>query len=307
MRRIELLIPHVQKATENERIGSTDGVSLEEYYQYFTEGQNRLQRRILAVNNKVFRTTDTFAASGSESYDNAPFNIFARNMVAHLEFSPTGLDRDYYPLKKATSMERFSVSGSRPSQWILQSGVVLVNCYPLSGTFRRTYNYRLPRLDKRRAVIASRTIGATSLSALTLATTSPYNADDYALDEHLTIVDWNGTVEMRGLPYTGVSSGVVTIQGTTYTFPDGSTAPVGSYVCLGPYSSTHSLLDDQCEDYLLQYCQKRILMRDASGDVGDLVELELGPMIAEILELYADDPENTEIPVTNFQYFQDMD
>lgn len=307
MRRIELLIPQVQRATENERVGSTDGISAEEYYQYFTDGQFMLQRRILAVNNKVFRANDTFDASGSETYDNAPFNIFARNMVVSLEYSSTGAARDYRPLTKRTAAERFSDAGT-PTQYMLESGVIIVNAFPASGTFRRTYNFKLPRLDKRRTTVASHTKSATALSALTLTTTTPFDADDYALSDYLTIVGWDGSIKMRGIPYTAVDSGtgVVTIQGTTYTFPTSSTLTNLDQVCLGEYATTHSLLDDQCEDLLLAYCSKRILMRDSSQDVGDLESI-LAPEIEAVLELYADDPDNQAVPVTNFDYFQDCD
>jgi len=307
LRRIELLITQVQRATENERVGSTDGISAEEYYQYFSDGQTMLQRRILAVNNKLFRTSDTFSASGAESYDNAPADMFARNMIASLEYSSSGLAKDYVHLKKRTQGERFSETGT-PSQYMLESGRILVNAYPSAGSFRRVYNYKLPRLDKRRTTVLSHTKSATALSALTLVTTTPFDSADYALSDYLTIVGWDGTIKMRGIPYTAVDSGtgVVTIQGTTYTFPSDSTLTNGDQVCLGEYAATHSLLDDQCEDFMLTYCQKRILMRDSSQDVSDL-ESVLQPMIDDILELYSDDPDVQEVPVTGFSYFQDCD
>lgn len=308
MRRAELLITHVRRATENVATSSSDAITDEEFLQYLNDGQFLLQRRILAVNDKVFRTSDTFSADGSESYSNAPFNIFSRNRVAELEYSESGLDQDYYKLDKRTALERRSVTG-RPSQYILESQSIIVNSYPSTGTFRRTYNFRVPRLDKRRSTVSSSTASATALTALTLTTTSPFTAADYDLYDHLTIVGSDGTVKMRGIPYTAVDSGtgVVSILDSSYTFPEGSTIANGDHVVLGEYATTHSLLDDQCEDFLLTYCQKRIFMRDSSSDAVELLASDLDPMIQDILEIYSDDPDNQQIPITNFDYFQDLD
>lgn len=305
MRRIELLVKQVQRATENERVGTQDGISLEEYYQYFTDGQFLLQRRILnGTGDKQFRKQDTFAASGSEVYDNAPFDIFAGNKVCALWYSESGLEQDYRRVKKRTEIERASYAG-RPSQYAMRSGQLVINAYPATGTFRRLYNYKLPRLDRRRTTVDTHTKSATALTALTLITTTPFDVDDYALYDHLTIVGSDGAIKMRGIPYTSVAAnGVVTLD--SYTFPTGSTLDNGDYVCLGDYHSTHCTLDDQCEDFLLAYCTKRILMRDSSDDVNEVIAHELNPTILDIIELYGDDPDLDEVPVTDFTYFQDL-
>lgn len=309
MRRIQLLVKPVQRATENELVGSTAGISEEEYYQYFSDGQALLQRRILAINNKVFRSEDIFSATGSERYDNAPPLIFARNMVVSLEYSASGLVQSYYPLKKRTQSERFTITGS-PSQYALESGVLLINAYPQTGTFRRVTNYKLPRLDKRRATVGSFTASATALTALTITgmDATDIAAGVYSQYDYLTLVGWDGTVKMRGVPFTTINTGtgVVTILAGSYTFPTGSTIAAGDYVCFGEYASTHSALDDQCEDFMIQYCMKRIFMRDSSMDVGDL-ETVLEPLIESVLELYSDDPDVQEVPVTNYGYFEDLD
>lgn len=303
MKRAQLLITQVQRATENERVGSTDGISTEEYYQYFTDAARFLQRKILAVNSGAFRRVTTFSADGTEDFD-LPTDIFARNRIVSLEFQDTGSDQDYRPLDKRTALERFSSSG-RPTQYILKDKEILVNAYPTTGTFRLTYNYLVPTVDKRRAVIASRTLSSTAITALGLTASGIYTEADYALADHLTVVGWDGTVKMRGIPYTGVSSGTVTIQNSSYTFPSGSTAPVGDYVCLGENSSSHILMDDQCEDFILTYCQRRILKRDSSADADDIGE-ELSAMLESCIDVYAEQDDVQSVPVTNYEYWQDI-
>jgi hypothetical protein len=302
MLRAELLVKQVQRQTENERVGTNDGISLEEYYRYFNDAQLRLQRMILKVNNKAFRTFTTWSADGTEDYD-LPFDYFTRNTTASLEYSESGNERDYYVLKKETQLERASYQG-RPSKYILEGTRILVNAYPATGTFRLTYTKRLPLVDERRATVASRTLTTGVLSALALAS---YTDADYLLADHLCVVDFNGVIKARGIPYTGVTLGVVTIQGSTYTLPTGyTTVPVGDYVCLGAYSSTHFSVDDSAEDFLVAYCSRRILNRDGSPDAADLTADEL-TMIQDIVDIYADDADVDQVPVTDCEYFGDLD
>ena len=302
MRRAELLVTQVQRATENERIGTTDGISAEEYYQYFTDGVRFLQRKIIMASAKAYRTTYEFSATGVEAY-NLPALIFTQSSVARLEYSPSGTTADYYPLSRVTQLERLSRSGT-PSRYLLSAGQVLVNSYPSSGIFRLTYDQLLPSVDYRRGTVASKTTSSGQLTALTIGNMSSTTV--FTLSDHLTIVDFDGVVKMRGIPYTAVSGlGVVSIKGSAYTYPTGSTIAVGDYVCLGKYASTHAQLDSQAEDFLITYCQRRILKRDASLDANDIAE-ELSDMWRDYVDSYAMGPDVEEVTVTNYEYFDDI-
>jgi hypothetical protein len=305
MRRAELLLTQVQRATENERgSGTADGISPEEYYQYFTDGLRAIQRAIVGPNSKAFRTYTTWSADGTEDYD-LPFDYFARNQIATLEYSQSGNAQDYYKLEKRTQLERFSETGA-PSQYVMEGKRILVNAYPATGTFRLTYVALLPAVDKRRGTVASKTLTSGVLSALTITPSGAFVAADYLLADHLCIVDFNGNITCRKIPYTAVSgAGVLTIQGTTYTVPTGSSIAVGDYVCLGEYATTHFQIDDQAEDFLLAYCQKRIFNRDSSSDAVEM-DAEMRGMLAAIVEVYSDDADTDEVPVTNYNYFDDL-
>ncbi len=305
MRRAQLLIPQVQRATENERVGTNDGISLEEYYQYFTDGLRLVQRQILKVNQKAFRTSTTWSADGTETHT-FPFDLMARNQTATLEYTESGSVADYRGLQKVTQLERRPIAG-RPSQYIVEGNTIIVNNYPATGTFRLTYAALLPAVDKRRAAVSSHTKSSTALTALTLSTASPFTSADYDLYDYLCIVAWDGTINMRSIPYTAVNSstGVVTIQGSSYTFPTGSTLTNGDYVTLGKYSSSHIQLEDQAEDFMIAYCSKRILNRDASLDAAELTA-DMQGMLQDIVDLYSDDGDVDQVPVTNWNYFGDL-
>jgi hypothetical protein len=152
--------------------------------------------------------------------------------------------------------------------------------------------------------ISAVTVGASALTALTL---TGYTAADYDLSDHLTLVDFNGTVKMRGIPYTAVNggTGVVTIQGSSYTFPTGSAAAIGDYVVLGKNASTHPLIDSNAEDFLITYASRRILMRDSSDDAAALNEEEMR-MISGIVDTYAYSPDVELVPVVDSGYWTDL-
>lgn len=299
MRRSELLEKQIRRASENERTGSADGISSEEIYQYLTDGLRFLQRKILLVKGAPFRGTYTWDADGS-SYYGLPFDLFSKSSVVAVFYSSSGEETDYRPLEKVVSRERLFGDGC-PRRYLIEDDRLYVSRYPDSGSFLMTYEKLRPSVDKRRATVGSQTTSNGQLTALTL---SGYTAADYALSDHLTVVDFNGTVKMRGIPYTAVNSGtgVVTIQGTTYTYPSGSTIANGDYVCLGAYASTHPQIDDAFEDFLVTYGTRRLLKRDSSADAADIAE-ELVDMWADGVAVYAQESDISDVPQTSDDFF----
>jgi hypothetical protein len=283
VRRAGLLELQVRRQTGNSRTGNSDSISSEEFLQYFTDAQLCIYRRMLGRNSKFFRTEAEYDASGAERYA-LPADCLGQSVIT-VEFSSTGGAKDYRALDRREYLERATVEGD-PLFYILDGANVLLNPYPTTGTVRLVYNKELPRVDKRRSTVSSHTKSTTALSALTLV---GYTADDYDLSDHLTVVDFNGVVKMRGIPYTAVDSGTgaVSIYGSSYTFPDGSTMSNGDYVCLGANASSHVQLPDFCEDFVLLYCAKRIMNRESSSDAAD-ADPEVQRMAAEIIDLWSD-------------------
>lgn len=306
MRRVEQLIMQVRRATENTRIGTQDGISDEEFIQYLNDGQELCSSAIIQVHRTAFSKEKVFAAPGTESYT-LPFDIWAKQRVLSVEYSPDGQVEHYYTLDQARIIERYSRIGN-PSQYILFNNKLLLNAYPRTGSFRITYDPMLPRLDKRRTTVGAITFSATAVTALTLSTSAPFTASDYSLFDQLSIVGADGTVKMSGLPFTAVNAGtgVVSILNTTFTFATGETGAIGDYICLGVNATTTSSLPDQCEKFLLAYAQRRIMDRDSSTDRVTMTEDEQN-MLADIVGAFADSAgDMDDIVVKNYDYFDDI-
>jgi hypothetical protein len=297
MRRAALLETQVRRATENERTGITDAISSEEFLQYFTDAQLMIYRRMLSASAKNFTLPKIYSASGAETYA-LPGDIFGQSVIS-LEYSPTGAAKDYYEVPMRTHKERVSITGN-PQLFFLGSSSIYVNPYPASGTFRLVYNKALPRVDKRRGTVLSHTKSSTALTALSL---TGYTQADFDLYDHLTIVGFDGTVKMRGIPYTAAPAGVVAIQGSSYTFPEGSTLTnTTDYFCLGENASSHVQLPDFCEDFVLAYCAKRIMNRDSNDDAVEM-SAEMIRMAEEIVDAWALPTQDIDnIPVVDTSY-----
>lgn len=307
MRRVEQLETQARRASENVRVGSADGISSEEFIQYFNDAQELIQTGIVKVHRKAFSKEWTFAAPGTESKA-LPADILGTHRIVSVEYSASGSASDYRRLEPGQLIERAAVPGS-PSFYMVMAGSLLVNPYPSTGTFRVIYDKQIRRLDKRRGTVASRTQGATYLTALTITPSGLFVQADYDLFDEISLVNARGVVQMSGIPHTGVNaSGVVSIYGASgFAFASGELATVGDYVCLGTNSSPTSELPDIAEKLMLVYCTRRVLDRDSSDDRKEFKGDELD-MLSDIIDLYADISADAEVPpISDNGYFDDVD
>ena len=311
MRRAEHLIRQVRNQTENTQTGVTDGISDEEFIQYLNDGQDSIYNSLILSNPQSFtKVVRTSTVKGQEEYD-LPYDLYMDHRLVMVEFTDTGKDENLHRLERRKALER-NTTEAYPCWYAVIRRKLVVSPIPFKGVtdgLRIHYDPRLPRLDKRRTTVASSTVTAGALTALTLDNTDPlFNVDDYDLNDYLSVCDRDGVVLASGIPYDSVSAaGVVTISGGSFTLRDGDTSvPVGSYVTLGEYSTTNSHLAQLCERYLLAYAALKVFRRDSSSDSMEQ-DAELKEIKNEILQNYADPTGDvTEIPVSDYEIF-DLD
>jgi hypothetical protein len=288
--RIDKLITHIRKATENEEVGTGYGIQDSEFIRYLNEAQDRLVSKITQQHPAVFveeTTIDTVA--NQEAYD-IPADAIAFNRVTDVQYSAKSL-RGFYTLNRISLKERDTDLKGEPLQYIRKAGQILLSPIPTTSSGQIRLNYiRRPRdLDTRRGKVDSVTLGASSITALSLDhTQSDFDDTNLNLADYITVVDRYGSVKMKNIPIDSVSAvnGDVTIT-SGFTFSSGETIEVGDYVVIGGFSSTHSELPDTCERYLSQYVIWKIFKRDSSSDANQ-AESELSALENEIISLYAD-------------------
>jgi len=271
MRRIDLLITQSRRATENVEFNDASGLGDEEFLQYSNDAQDRLQSQIYTIFPDIFLAEKEITATqGVEAFP-IPDDAFLGSRIRLIEYTHTGLTKDYYSLKKGELFERISDIRSNPSFYIRRGNEFLIE--PTSDTtsakLRITYQKRLPRLDVRRGTVKSAVLdtGTNKITSLTLDTS--VLLDDTALleEDEITIIDKFGFCQMRRIQILAISTstGVVTVD-PDFTFETGETISAGNFSVRGPESTTHSQLPNIAERYIIAYMNWKILKRDSSND-----------------------------------------
>lgn len=293
MRRIEKLILQVRSETDNDDVPSSTeekGIPDSDFIQFLNDSQDRLQSLIAARYPQVFiREVEIDIVPNQESYTISD-RVFLNNRLHTVEFSCTGLVRDYVELEPATVKERYTDTSPDPCYYIRRAGELLLNPIPsrAGGKIRITYERELDDLDIRRGRVAS--VTGTPITAITLEADLPAPStllSGVEVGDYICVCDKDGNVTAYNIPVSSYDSGTRVFTVPSHSLGSGESIVAGSYVTLGRYSSTHSGLPDMCERYLVAYSTLKTLVRDSSEDFTDK-NRELSEIESDIIGSFAD-------------------
>ena len=304
MRRATQLIKAIRRQSENVQIDPDDGIGDEEVLQFINDGQERLESAIVRTHEKVF-ATDAFIdlVQDTEIYA-LPFGTFINHSLIAVEYSFSGTQSDYIPLRRGKLIERTSFRGF-PSFYIPRLREILVN--PIADRsvvagLRVTYNAKHPRMDKRRGIVTAVTLVGSGVTLLTVDATSgevPYDPSDFEEFDRISVVDIDGNQKMKNIPVeTANSDGTLTVR-SSFTFQTGETIAIGDYVVLGENATTHLQMPQITEKYLIDYAVWKMMMRDSSADASQqeqVVAALEGDIIAAFAEISGD---VDQVPIIN--------
>lgn len=311
-RRIDLLVDQVRRATDNEDVTSTTGISDEEVVQYINDAQDKLQALISDQHADAFLAQGTIDLVASTEAYSLPSDIYLDNRIVMVEYKYGGGSGDYLKLRQRTLDYRYTVSEGDPSYYIRRAGQILVNPIPSKSTtdgIRLTYQKKLKDLDIRRAKITSASLTGTTLDTITLNLTSSLTKDGglqasgesvFNSVDYISVVDRDGAKVLEEIPIDSYdeSTGVITVT-SGFTTTVLAAAFVDQYIVAGKNATTHSELPDMCERFLIAYAAWKLLKRDASVE-GDEQESELLSMGADIVRAFAKiDDDIDDISVTH--------
>ena len=159
----------------------------------------------------------------------------------------------------------------------MRNGYILLTPTPSvtkSDALVINYQKRPRELDIRRGQVASKTDSPVTIT-LSFSTTSQKNANmstnassQLDLVDYCCIVDLDGNPIVSAIPIDNYNSSTQIITAvSSYSFPADELAALDAaiaagtplYVTRNKYSSTHSELDNQTEDFLIEYVVKRLL------------------------------------------------
>ena len=284
MRYIQDVITAARRLSKNEDFSEdssgnvTGGIGNAEILQYINDGQDLLQSKISNAHSSVspFASSQEIATVADQRAYSVSDRVFFNKELITIRYSHSGNLSDYgKPLDKLHPMNDNSDTAEYPYGYYRQSG----NFYPIpivnrSGAkFEVKYERSLDDLALRVGTVTARTLSSTQLTALTINTASDdANAINNASDKYLCICDKDGVVKMRNIAFTSYNSGTGVFTLDPFTFATGETVAVGDYLTIGKYTTTHSDLPDECENYLIYYAAAMILgPKDVTGAYSKLL------------------------------------
>jgi len=304
MRTIEQLISASRRSTGNLDFSDNAGVGDEEFLQALNDAQEEIHALINVMFPTILMASKQVDVQANVEAYSIPADCYMGTRLDFVEYAPSGLAQDYYPIRKGATKDRINGQAGNPAFYIRQGSNILLQPPPQNGgKIRLTYQRTIPVLDKRRATVASATVSGNSIVSLFMDTSTEFDPEALAEQNFLTIIDKNGVVKMRYIPVDSINGGTgeVTV-GAGFTFEDGETISTGDYAVRGKYSSTHSQLPDICEKYLIEYCNMRIFVRDSSTDQAEVAAL-MAKIEATLKQAFAEpDNDPDRIPILDPSY-----
>lgn len=298
------LITEVRRDTRNEDIPTPDtqvGISTEDFLRYLSFAQEKCQAIAVSAKSTKFNAVKEISLVASQIEYRIPDRVYLDEHILNVEYSHSGQARDYYELREQTLSKRDDNYGC-PAFYIRRGGgVLLCPVYNSSGAKARiTFDRAVDNLDIRRGSVLSSLTSNGILAALTIDPDTD-DADAISRAQYLCINDAFGNVTMYNIPIVGYNSstGVVAIANTSFTYQEGETVDIGSYVTVGEYTTTHSKLNHLCERYMSQYAEYKIFRRDSSNDSNE-AKADMRETLKEISTSYAETPrDECEIQIDN--------
>ncbi len=312
-RYIGKLIQQIGLETKNPRafVTSTSGVSDNEILEYLNDAQNRLFATIVTNQGMTRRFDSTFdiqLVAGTMGYDLPDRVGFGRN-IRRVEFwQGTSYIGTLDPLVMAPDWD--DSLQSDPSGYLSVGGQIRLNCKPTSGFLRVWCAYQPYALDIRRGTISA--VGAPSggnYPSITLANDTVLSSDliTEGTNFYISVVDRNGLMLYPNVDVASYNSGtrVLTLQNTPTS---GGTIPVGAFITIGEYTSSHCLLSkarDIVETFLKAYAVKKLNQVDSSTDIMTS-DAELKGIAQQIFELVSSEyTDNISVALYNNPWTQE--
>lgn len=294
MRYVGLLLEHLGEQANNRRsdVTSTSGVSDNEILQYLTQAQRYIQSQVLRQvgHTNFFDTTTTASVVGGQKNYTLPSDCYFGHKVRRVRYTSTNQAADYcdiYPVGSTRFTEDFTATS--PTGYAVGNGTLVLTAVPTSsqGTLQITYPRRLDRLDIRRGKIAAVVTDAGNYSTIELEDDDDLDSTEITkyIGDYLCVNSILGVVNYYNAQIADYDAGtrIVTLTGAD---TDDGTIAAGGYITLGRYSTTHSKLPDECEDYLINFADWKLKKGDSSEDASE-ANAEMVMLMDDIIAQFA--------------------
>lgn len=268
MRYISELIRQVRNDSSFKLFTSGTGIQDIEIVDLLNHGQTIAVSKITQASGAQapFQKEVIISVSGGVS------NYFTKGLLLHnlkvidVQFKAESSQK-FLDLEKSTIRE-IGKAGAPKYQWALQNGDIVVEV-PESvviSELKIIYENKPLALAQRAGIIISGSgkdgqLLAMNINYMTNFSDANFNAD---IDRYVCVVDKDGKLLMRNIPYKNISSGVFALD--AFAYETGETADIGDYVVIGKDSSTHTSLGSEFEVYLVYFVVEQLSITKGVGE-----------------------------------------
>lgn len=287
-RRLEEMIAEARRLAYQENYSYTEGWDDNTMVEIFNLAMDRLYGAITEINNPAnIEQTEINTVAGQQSYD-IPIDVHLAVRIMDVRFLYGTQAWEFVTLRQAMIQDRFSYPTNIPDVYTIRNGKILLSPTPnitKDGALIINYQKRMRKLDIRRGKVSSYTEDGNGLNvSFTLNFTVLSEKDNNMYDNGLSIldkvdycciVDRLGNPVVDAIPLQGFNkTSLVLTAIPSYSIPTAEKAALDAalnagntlYVVQGDYSSTHSELDRQTEDYFIEYAILRLLRLQSAAE-----------------------------------------
>ena len=276
-RRTEELIADGRSLSYSEDYSLTEGLNDDVFVRILNLGLNNLYHAITEDDQPAYvQQVSIDSVANQQAYD-LPIDVYTAIRLVDVRFIWGTQDIEFNTLVRSTIPDRWNYTTNYPDTYCIRSNQMLLSPVPgISKTDAIQINYqkRMRELDVRRGQLASKANSPVTITLTFPSTSAKFaNMQTYA-DSQLDLVDYCCLVDIEGdpivsaIPINNYNSTTQIITAlSSYSFPADELTALDAAIAAGTpifvtkdrYSSTHSELDSQCEDYLIEYAVKRML------------------------------------------------
>ncbi len=294
------------------RNGDTDSIPDRDFVKYNQYAQDRLVSLISAAHNWVFLETVDIAVTANTTLYSLNRNVLFGTRIVQVEYSYDGAERNFVRLMPTPNRYQRLVTPGRPVYYRRRNGQVEIEPPPAvtQGTLRVTYERQRDRVDIKRGKVngtpASATITLTDPFTggnLSTETQLLVNSADQLFQRYVCISNLDGTRLLTNGIISSFTATTIVLAANVSTYLETGVVLAdlaNMMLTIGKYSSTHSELPNECERYLTEYTNRRVMNRDSNAD-WDQVDAELAAIELDIVQSFKlPDKDIKHIPISDW-------
>jgi hypothetical protein len=284
---VTLLIDEARTSAEEKDFSATTGITEDEVLRHLNQGKNIIYRKLINMSQNLFTKVKEVSLEAGQKTVVLPFDIYGKNRILDVKVLEGQV---VYQVKAASEKHDIFSELGRPQKYYRMSNsiqLIPANSSFNSRVLKLSYVAALPKLSKQAAKVLSLTITDGVITDFLLDTSIIIESNELNKYTSISVCDRNGNIKAYDIPFDNIDSatGIVTVT-SGFVLPTDEIIEAGDVVVSGPFSSTHTGLEIDVEEYCIEYAIFKMLQRQGSAEVATQAQLVI-QLENSIMETYS--------------------